>query len=96
MQVISAHEAKARFGWLLDTARMEPVTIEKHGRPVAVLVSKEEFDESQARKLEVLRAEVQRGIDAIESGGFSEYEEADLKQLAGRVKAEARRRKASS
>ncbi|MCY3738357.1 MAG: type II toxin-antitoxin system Phd/YefM family antitoxin [Gemmatimonadaceae bacterium] len=96
MQVISAHEAKARFGRLLDTARMEPVTIEKHGRPVAVLVSKEEFDESQARKLEMLRAEVQRGIDAIESGGFSEYKEADLKRLAGQVKAEARGRKASS
>ena len=96
MQVISAHEAKARFGRLLDTARMEPVTIEKHGRPVAVLVSKEEFDESQARKLEMLRAEVQRGIDAIESGGFSEYKEADLKRLAGQGKAEARGRKASS
>ena len=74
----------------------KPVTIEKHGRPVAVLVSKEEFDESQARKLEMLRAEVQRGIDAIESGGFSEYKEADLKRLAGQVKAEARGRKASS
>ncbi|MBT7863648.1 MAG: type II toxin-antitoxin system Phd/YefM family antitoxin, partial [Gemmatimonadetes bacterium] len=39
MQTISAHEAKARFGQLLDAARVEPVTIEKHGRPVAVLVS---------------------------------------------------------
>ena len=57
--------------------------------------SKEEFDESQARKLRVLRAEAQRGIDAIESGGFSEYEEADLKRLAGQVKARARERQAS-
>ena len=57
-------------------------------------VSKEEFDESRARKLEMLRAEVQRGIDAIEAGGFSEYE-ADLKQLAGKVKAKARERQAS-
>ena len=58
-------------------------------------VSKEEFNEIQAGKLERLRAEVQRGIDAIEGGGFSECEEADLRQLAGRVKAKARERQAS-
>lgn len=59
-------------------------------------VSKEEFDDSQERKLDMLRAEAQRGIDAIGRGAFSEYEEADLKQLAGRVKAKARERQASS
>ena len=58
-------------------------------------VSKEEFDESQARKLRVLRAEAQRGIDAIGRGSFSAYEEGDLKKLAGRVKARARERQAS-
>lgn len=58
-------------------------------------VSKEEFDESQARKLEMLRAEVQRGIAAIGRGSFSAYEEGDLKKLAGQVKARARERQAS-
>ena len=58
--------------------------------------SKKEFDDSQARKLRMLRAEAQRGIDAIEDGSFSEYEEADLKQLAGQVKARARERQGSS
>ena len=55
-----------------------------------------EYDESQARKLEMLRAEVQRGIDAIEGGAFSEYDEADLRQLSGRVRAKARERQTSS
>ena len=96
MQTMSAHEAKARFGQLLDAARLEPVTIEKHGRPVAVLVSKQEYDEIQAAKVERLRAEVQRGVDAIERSDFSEYDEADLDQLAGRIKSEARKRAASS
>ena len=86
MKTISANEAKARFGQLLDAARMEPVTIEKHGRPVAVLVSKQEYDDIQAAKLARLRAEVQRGIDAIGRGDFTEYDEADLEQLAGRLK----------
>lgn len=45
MRAIPANEAKARFGQLLDTARREPVVIEKHGRPVAVVLSNEDFEE---------------------------------------------------
>lgn len=96
MQTISAREAKARFGQLLDTARTEPVTIEKHGRPVAVLVSKQEYDEIQTARLEQLRMAVQKGKDAIERGDFTDYDESELKQLADRVKVEARERPASS
>jgi prevent-host-death family protein len=96
MKTFSAHEAKARFGQLLDAARTEPVTIEKHGRPVAVLVSKKEYDESQTAKLRRLRAEVQEGIDAIERGEVTEFEDADLEQVAGRLKSEARQRAAAS
>lgn len=93
---MSAHEAKARFGQLLDAARVDPVTIEKHGRPVAVLVSIEEYESAEATKLELLRAEVQRGIDAIDRGDFTEYDEADLDRLAARVKQEARSRTVAS
>ncbi len=44
MKSMSAKEAKNGFGLLLDTARAEPVTIEKHGRPVVVVLSTEEYD----------------------------------------------------
>lgn len=44
MKSMSAKEAKNGFGLLLDTARAEPVTIEKHGRPVVVVVSVEEYE----------------------------------------------------
>ncbi len=44
MQPVSARDAKARFGALLDTARREPVVIERHGWAVAVVRSKEEYD----------------------------------------------------
>ena len=93
---MSAHQAKARFGQLLDAARVDPVTIEKHGRPVAVLVSIEEYDRLEAMKLERLRAQVERGIDAIERGDFTEYDEADLDRLAARIKVEARKRSVAS
>ena len=44
MKSMSAKEAKNGFGLLLDTARAEPVTIEKHGRPVVVVLSVEEYE----------------------------------------------------
>lgn len=43
MKTMSAKDAKNSFGLLLDSARAEPVQVEKHGRPVVVVVSVEEF-----------------------------------------------------
>jgi prevent-host-death family protein len=44
LKSLSAREAKNRFGYLIDIARHEPVSIEKHGRPVVVVVSVEEYE----------------------------------------------------
>lgn len=43
MRTMSAKDAKNSFGLLLDYARAEPVQVEKHGRPVVVVISVEEF-----------------------------------------------------
>lgn len=43
MKTMSARDAKNAFGLLLDTARAEPVTIEKHGRRVVVVMAVEEY-----------------------------------------------------
>ncbi|MGX7925490.1 type II toxin-antitoxin system prevent-host-death family antitoxin [Tsuneonella sp. HG094] len=48
MKTISARDAKNGFGLLIDTALVEPVTIEKHGRAVVVVVSVEEYDRLSA------------------------------------------------
>jgi len=45
---MTATEAKNRFGELLDFAKTRPMKIEKNGRPVAVVVSAEEFDRLEA------------------------------------------------
>lgn len=47
MKNFSAGDAKNKFGLLIDTARIEPVVIEKHGRPVAVVCSVEEYQRLQ-------------------------------------------------
>lgn len=44
MRIMSAREAKNSFGLLIDTARAEPVMIEKHGRGVVVVVAVEEYE----------------------------------------------------
>ena len=41
MKAISAREAKYNFGRMIDTARAEPVIVEKHGRPVVVVLAVE-------------------------------------------------------
>jgi prevent-host-death family protein len=43
MSIFGAREAKNEFGRLLDTAQRETVMIEKKGRPVAVIMSLEEY-----------------------------------------------------
>jgi prevent-host-death family protein len=45
MTRITASEAKTHFGALMDRAQKEPVTIESHGRPVAVVISFEDYQE---------------------------------------------------
>lgn len=44
MQCMSAKDAKYGFGRLIDLARAEPVLVAKHGRPVVVVMSVEEYD----------------------------------------------------
>ena len=48
MKTFAAKEAKNGFGRLLDTAQREPVTIEKKGRPVAVVLSLDEYQRLEA------------------------------------------------
>ncbi len=42
MKVMSARDAKNRFGEFLDTARREPVVVTKNERPVAIMISVED------------------------------------------------------
>lgn len=98
MTTIAAREAKTRFGELLDTAQREPVTIEKHGRRVAVVLSASEYDALVQMKRDRILAEIQIGLDQIDRGEGTAYDQAGLDDLAERIKragAERRRGAAS-
>ena len=44
MKTLTAKDAKYGFGRLIDLARVEPIAVAKHGRPVVVVMSVEEFE----------------------------------------------------
>ena len=67
-KAIPAAEAKTNFGALLEKVQREPLTISKKGRPVAVLMSMDEFEAHQRLKIEQLRREVQAGLADLEAG----------------------------
>ena len=45
MVSMTSVEAQNRFGQLLDTAQREPVTITRHGRTAAFIVSPQDMDD---------------------------------------------------
>ena len=57
MKTMSARDAKHQFGRLIDTARAEPVVVEKHGRPVVVVLAVEEFERLTKQAIVQKRAE---------------------------------------
>lgn len=87
MSVMSARDAKNRFGDLLLEAQREPVTIERNGKPVAVVRSFEDDQEIERMKLEWLRVAVAEGTAAAERGEVEEWTE----ELTERIIAEGAR-----
>ena len=67
MKTMSAREAKNGFGLTIDTARAEPVLIEKHGRGVVVVVSVEEYERLSVQSGRTAKGET--GTKGASKGG---------------------------
>lgn len=76
MKTMPSAEAKTHFGALLDVAQREPVTIEKKGRPVAVIMSENEYETYQALKIEALQRDLTAGIKQADRGELLNSDEA--------------------
>jgi len=48
MTTVKSKDAQNKFGSMLDAAQKEPVTITRHDRPVAVVMSPERYAELEA------------------------------------------------
>jgi prevent-host-death family protein len=71
MKTMSSGEAQNNFGVLLDTAQREPVTITRRGRPVAFLLSPQEYES------------LIRGVETAESRNLRDAAHAALAAFRG-------------
>lgn len=74
MNNITASAAKNKFGELLDKARREPVVIERHARPNAVLMAYEEYQYLKGLEEKLLAAQADAVVEKNEWSGVEESE----------------------
>ena len=84
MRTMSAEEAETRFGELLTAAQKAPVTIEKDGKPVAVVYSMEWHAAAEEAKLDWLKRAVAEGIAEADRGELVEFTEELMEQIKRR------------
>ena len=84
MSVLSASDAKREFGDVLLKAQKAPVRINKNGKPVAVVVSADEYELLEACREKYLKAEIDKGIADLEAGNVSDGVEV-LKRMRDRI-----------
>jgi prevent-host-death family protein len=92
MTIAAATMTNKGFDRMLVAAQRAPVLIKKKGQPVAVVVSKEEYDVLQLIKFEKLQADIQMGLEQLERGEGRPAEEVFVRL----EKLSASRRKAAS
>jgi prevent-host-death family protein len=68
MDALSANEAKTQFGDMLLKAQRAPVQINRNGKPVAVVISMDEYESIEALKLRLLQSRVAQAMTDIKAG----------------------------
>ncbi len=74
VDALSANEAKTQFGELLLKAQRAPVQINKNGKPVAVVISADDYQSIEALKLRLLQSNASKAKADIEAGNTIEGE----------------------
>ena len=68
MDILSANEAKTQFGDLLLKAQRAPVQINRNGKPVAVVLSIDDYETIEALKLRLLQSRAAQAKVDIDEG----------------------------
>ena len=68
MKALTANKAKTHFGETLLNVQKAPVLINKNGKPVAVLVSYDEYESIEAMKVKLLQARIARARADVANG----------------------------
>ena len=68
MEIFTANEAKNRFGEVLLKSQKAPVQVTRSGKPVAMIVSIEDYNATEELKLRYVREHIQEALADIENG----------------------------
>jgi prevent-host-death family protein len=74
MQTVTAREAKNTFGDTLLRALRSPVQITRNGKPIAVLMSVENYRQTEELKMAALKHMVEQADREMEAGNFTDGE----------------------
>ncbi|PKI17464.1 type II toxin-antitoxin system Phd/YefM family antitoxin [Colwellia sp. 12G3] len=85
MQALTANDAKTQFGDMLLKAQREPVQINKNGKPVAVVISMDEYQQMEEVKFTLLQERAARAKLDIENGNLVEGEQFMSDLIAGKL-----------
>ncbi len=81
MRHIATSDARNKFSELIDIAQREPVTIERNGRPVVVMLAIEDYEAAERAKVEALKAMVAEGDKAYEEGQYSAFDDTIVEEI---------------
>ncbi|TVZ38673.1 prevent-host-death family protein [Alteromonadaceae bacterium 2753L.S.0a.02] len=76
MEVYSASDAKREFGELLLKSQSGPVSVTRNGKPVAVLLSSDEYERLLSAKREQLTYAIKEGVADYRAGNVSSSDSA--------------------
>ncbi len=85
MQALTANDAKTQFGDMLLKAQREPVQINKNGKPIAVVISMDEYQQMEEVKFTLLQERAARAKLDIENGDLVEGEQFMSNLIAGKL-----------
>ncbi|MEA1888879.1 MAG: type II toxin-antitoxin system Phd/YefM family antitoxin [Pseudomonadota bacterium] len=74
MRTITANDAKTQFGEMLMKAQRAPIQINKNGKPVAVVISVDEYKSIETLKLSLLKSRAIKAKDDIQNGNMLDGE----------------------
>jgi len=74
MEALTANEAKTQFGDMLIRAQRSPIQINKNGKPVAVVISIDEYEYIETLKLDFLKSRADKAKIDIAKGNVVDGE----------------------
>ena len=84
MEILTANEAKTNFGELLLKTQKAPVQITRSGKPVAVVISADDYYTIEDFKMRYLKEELARSFDDEAAGKIEDFDSFFSDLMAGK------------